>query len=201
MPTAELPKTPMRAGQSWRSAAEVIAAAERLYALSDQWSADDRHRMVRDLVKTGGLQFARQKRHDEAFRLLAVLQIPPDLMDADLFHLRNSLLLYEQKRVTRVRTILKTVLIGVLAYLLLIAPTIFVMLENPHRASHDMAQLDWSEGLYWSIMTSTTVGYGDIVPQTPYARLLSLFDAVLGVTLMSVTAGLILSWVTPRRFS
>ena len=72
-------------------------------------------------------------------------------------------------------------------------------LENPTRIEHRMDELDWSEGLYWSIMTSTTVGYGDIVPQTPYARLLALLDAALGVTLMGVTAGIILGAVTPRR--
>jgi hypothetical protein len=187
-------------GPMWSSASEVILAAELLYAPSETHSAHDRHRLVRDLVKQASLQFTRQKRPDEAFRLLSVVQIPPDLLDAELFHLRNSLLLHEQKRVARIRKLLKTLLICVLTYLLLIAPTIFITLENPYRASHQMSQLDWSEGLYWSIMTSTTVGYGDIVPQTPYARLLSLFDAILGVTLMGVTAGLILSWVTPRRF-
>jgi hypothetical protein len=183
----------------WTSASQAILAAEQIYASSQNVSADDRHRQVRDLIKTAGQQFARQKRYDQAFRLLSVIQIPPDLIDADIFHLRNRLLLHEQKRIARIRRFLKTLLICVLTYLLLIAPTIFITLENPYRTAHQMSPLDWSEGLYWSILTSTTVGYGDIVPQTPYARLLSLFDAILGVTLMGVTAGLILSWVTPRR--
>lgn len=199
MTTAHLSPASSACDKLWPSASEVILAAELLCAPSETHSADDRHRLVRDLVKQASLQFIRQKRPDEAFRLLSVVQVPPDLLDADLFHLRNSLLLHEQKRVARIRRRLKTLLICVLTYLLLIAPTIFITLENPYRTSHQMSQLDWSEGLYWSILTSTTVGYGDIVPQTPYARLLSLFDAVLGVTLMGVTAGLILSWVTPRR--
>jgi voltage-gated potassium channel len=59
--------------------------------------------------------------------------------------------------------------------------------------------LDWSEGLYWSVITFATVGYGDIIPQTPYARLLSLFNAVLGVTLTGVLAGLIVNHLSHRR--
>jgi hypothetical protein len=184
----------------WRSATEVIRAAERLYEPGQDLSSDVRHRLVRDLAKQAARQFIASRKHDQAFRLLAVLQVPPELVDAEWFHLRNSLLIYEQKRVARVRRVLQMLLICVLTYLLLIAPTIFVSLENPYRTSHAMSELDWSEGLYWSVMTSTTVGYGDIVPQTPYARLLSLFDAVLGVTLMGVIAGLILSLVTARRF-
>jgi voltage-gated potassium channel len=62
-----------------------------------------------------------------------------------------------------------------------------------------MGMLDWSEGLYWSVITSTTVGYGDIVPYTPYGRLFGLFNAMLGVVLMGVVAGLILSTLSPRR--
>ena len=46
---------------------------------------------------------------------------------------------------------------------------------------------------------STTVGYGDVVPYTPFGRMFALFDALLGVLLMGVTAGLILSLLTPRR--
>jgi voltage-gated potassium channel len=90
-------------------------------------------------------------------------------------------------------------LAGVLAYLFCVSPTVFVHLENPQRIAHDLSVLDWSEGLYWSVLTSTTVGYGDIVPYTPYGRMLALFNALLGVLLMGVVAGLILSALSPRR--
>lgn len=185
---------------SWASASDVVRAAERFYVSADgPITSEDSHRHVRDLVKHAGLTFARQHRWGEVFRLLNSVQIPPNMMDADLFRLRSALVLYEQKRVSRVRRTLLIILLAVLAYIFGVSPSIFVTLENPARITSSMPFLDWSEGLYWSIMTSTTVGYGDIVPQTPYARMLALFNASIGVTLMGVIAGLILGLVTPRR--
>jgi hypothetical protein len=184
----------------WESAWEVIRAAECFYGDADGGiSSEQSHRHVRELVKHAGLHFAKRHRWEEVFRLVNSVQIPPNMMDADLFRLRSALVLYEQRRVTRVRRTLLFILTIVLAYIFCVSPSIFVTLENPTRVANGMSVLDWSEGLYWSIITSTTVGYGDIVPQTPYARMLALFNASLGVTLMGVIAGLILGLVTPRR--
>ncbi|HEX8914900.1 MAG TPA: potassium channel family protein, partial [Humisphaera sp.] len=99
----------------------------------------------------------------------------------------------------RLRRRLLGLLGAVVVYLFAASPTLFITLDNPERVSRGMAVLDWSEGLYWSVITFCTVGYGDVVPLTPYARMLSLFNASLGVTLMGVVAGLILGWLTPRR--
>ncbi len=185
----------------WPSAANAIAAAEAIFERSDDdFTAAERLRAVRELVISASMQFIAENRREEAFKLLSVVQLPLDAMDAELFHLHSLLRIYEQKRVSRVRRILLKFLVGVLIYLLAVSPSVFIALENPYRTTHGMSRLDWSEGLYWSVLTSTTVGYGDIVPQTPYARMFALFDALLGVTLMGVVAGLILGQVTLRRF-
>ena len=92
-------------------------------------------------------------------------------------------------------------LLIVAVYLLAICPTVFVKLDNPRRVAQGMSELDWSEGLYWSVITLTTVGYGDIVPQTPYARMFALFNAVLGVTTMGTIAGLVVNATSLRRIA
>jgi hypothetical protein len=184
----------------WGNATEVSAAAECFYGFYDtDTPSEAAHRRVRDLVKHSGLNFARQDQWGEVFRLLASVQMPPDVIDADLFRLRSALVLYEQRRIVRIRRMLTFALGGVLVYLFCISPTVFVHLENPYRIAHNLAALDWSDGLYWSVITSTTVGYGDIIPYTSYGRMFALFNALLGVLLMGVTAGLILSLMTPRR--
>jgi len=119
---------------------------------------------------------------------------------ADYFRERSAFNAAEQRRVARIRRRFLHILIAVLLYLFCLSPTVFVSLENPYRLAHNLSELDWSEGLYWSVITSTTVGYGDIVPYTPYGRMFGLFNALLGVLLMSVVAGIILGSLTPRRF-
>ncbi|HEX8520690.1 MAG TPA: potassium channel family protein [Tepidisphaeraceae bacterium] len=184
----------------WSNASEVSAAAECFYGFYDtNTTSEAAHRRVRDLVKHAGLNFARAERWGEVYRLLATVQVPPDVIDADLFRLRSALVLYEQKRVVRIRRALSLALVGVLLYLFCVSPIVLVELENPYRSAHQLPVLKWSDGLYWSVMTSTTVGYGDIVPFTPYGRLFAMFTGLLGVLLVGVTAGLILSLLTPRR--
>jgi voltage-gated potassium channel len=121
------------------------------------------------------------------------------LRHAHSLHLHNLKLRREHRRVQRVRRRFIYALLGVAIYLLAISPTVFVKLDNPRRIAQGMPELDWSEGLYWSVITLTTVGYGDIVPQTPYARMFALFNAILGVTTMGTIAGLVVSAMTPRR--
>ena len=43
------------------------------------------------------------------------------------------------------------------------------------------ADLTWADVVFFSFMTLTTVGYGDITPVSPEARLVALFEAVAGV--------------------
>src|SRR4051794_33464912 len=90
----------------WKTAADVIAAAERLYFSNEaDFSPDEAHRRVRDLVKEAGARFVRAGQWNEAFRLLGTIQPPPEMLDAELFHLRNALALREQRRVTKVRRV------------------------------------------------------------------------------------------------
>ena len=187
-------------GGAWRSAVDVTEAVAQLYDLGDSAvAAQDAHARVCNIVKQAGRGFVARGQWEEAFRLLAFVPLTAEMMDADLLRFRNAVILQEFKRVARVRRRLVAILALVLCYLFLASPTLFVQLENPRRLAQGMSELDWSEGLYWSVITAMTVGYGDIAPQTPYARLLSLWNATLGVMLMGVTAGLILGLVTPRR--
>ncbi|XP_050411798.2 potassium voltage-gated channel subfamily C member 1-like [Patella vulgata] len=43
------------------------------------------------------------------------------------------------------------------------------------------------DGIYWALITVTTVGYGDIVPGTPQGKLVACCCALLGVLLTAVT--------------
>lgn len=189
----------------WRSAGEVLAAVESMVDTPMLGTPADAHdntesqHAIHELVKHAAVGFVRNGKHEHAFELLSSTRLPLDCADATLFRVHNTLRRYERNRIARRRRRVWCVLVAVLAYLFCVSPTVFVRLENPYRLAHDLSELDWSEGLYWSVLTSTTVGYGDVVPFTSYGRMLALFNALLGVLLMGVVAGLILSALSPRR--
>jgi len=76
------------------------------------------------------------------------------------------------------------------AYLLLglSFTALYVVLEHVHPpalvaavAGHARTDLAWVDVVFFSFMTLTTVGYGDITPVSPEARLVALCEAVAGV--------------------
>jgi voltage-gated potassium channel len=51
---------------------------------------------------------------------------------------------------------------------------------------HIVEGLSYADGLWWSLVTITTIGYGDITPSTPLARALSVFVIFGGIIAMSL---------------
>ncbi|MCO6462076.1 MAG: ion transporter [Saprospiraceae bacterium] len=47
------------------------------------------------------------------------------------------------------------------------------------------------QSIYWSIVTLTTVGYGDITPITPMGKILASFIMILGYSIIAVPTGII----------
>ncbi len=51
---------------------------------------------------------------------------------------------------------------------------------------HPNHTIDWSDCVFYSYVTLTSLGYGDIVPMTPHARSLSILEAVSGIMYVAV---------------
>jgi voltage-gated potassium channel len=47
--------------------------------------------------------------------------------------------------------------------------------------------------MWWAIVTMTTVGYGDMVPVTPFGKLVGAVIAVIGLGMVALPAGLLAS--------
>ncbi|HQX81195.1 MAG TPA: potassium channel family protein [Vicinamibacterales bacterium] len=45
--------------------------------------------------------------------------------------------------------------------------------------------------MWWTVMTLTTVGYGDIYPITPFGKLLGAMIALIGIGLFALPAGVL----------
>ena len=56
----------------------------------------------------------------------------------------------------------------------------------------------FGDALWWAIVTTTTVGYGDITPQTGLARVVATVLMLMGIGLIGVVASSISAAISPR---
>jgi Ion channel len=70
------------------------------------------------------------------------------------------------------------------AYLLLVTAQPSAITLDPAR--HPNHRMDWFDCVFYSFVTLTSLGYGDIVPMTAQARSLSVLEAVSGIMYVAV---------------
>ena len=62
----------------------------------------------------------------------------------------------------------------------------------------------FGESVWWAAQTVTTVGYGDVIPQSPFSRVVAVLVMFFGIATVSLTTALITSAVitqTQRRLA
>lgn len=199
----------------WESPEEVISISEALYGLhyDDAITADEITRHVRDLMRASLRYLEKQHRYEEMYDLLEREPLPPAMMDAELVRLQSRLHLYEMRRVRQKRRLLYGYLALQVLLVFLVFPALFIQFENgaiqqqiAQATNLDLGNeprqfLSFADGLYWSIITSASVGYGDITPGSDGGKFLAAVAGVMGVLTVGVIAGLVLNWVTPRQLS
>ena len=78
--------------------------------------------------------------------------------------------------------------VGLLAVLMVLASSLIYFAEN--NAQPDKFS-SIPHAMWWSIITLTTVGYGDVAPVTTTGRLIAGLIAVLGIALFALPAGIL----------
>jgi voltage-gated potassium channel Kch len=53
----------------------------------------------------------------------------------------------------------------------------------------------YGESVWWAAQTVTTVGYGDIIPQTPFSKVIAVLVMFIGISTVSLTTAVITSVV------
>jgi len=76
----------------------------------------------------------------------------------------------------------------VLVVLLILASGLIYALEYPYQP---LVFSSVPHTLWWAIVTIASVGYGDMIPITPMARLLAGFLMLLGIAVFAVPAGIL----------
>ena len=92
-------------------------------------------------------------------------------------------------------------ILGILALLLLLGSIIWLV-ERPRRSEtkpHESIVATWHEGLYWAVVTMTTVGYGDKTPKTPLGQLVAIIWMLTSLALVSLLSASLVSRLTAER--
>lgn len=86
-------------------------------------------------------------------------------------------------------------LFAVLTLVILIGAVMYVV-EGPEHGFADILT-----SMYWAIVTLTTVGYGDLSPQTPLGKFLASMVMIVGYAIIAVPTGIVTSELTAARRS
>jgi voltage-gated potassium channel len=107
-------------------------------------------------------------------RIFRVLKLSPYLKQANHLCLALQRQQAENHRVPGLRLTLVTVF-GTLMY----------VIEGPEHGFTSIPK-----GIYWAIVTLTTVGFGDIVPKTPLGQVVSSLVMITGYSIIAVPTGI-----------
>lgn len=108
-------------------------------------------------------------------RIFRVLKLMRYLQDSNL--LLRSLLQSSRKILIFFTTV---------AVLVTVFGSLMFVIEGPE---HGFTSIPYS--IYWAIVTLTTVGYGDVVPQTDLGKALASFTMLMGYSIIAVPTGII----------
>lgn len=89
-----------------------------------------------------------------------------------------------------------TIFLTAVLIIVLIASALMHIVEGGERgSSFDSIP----SAMYWTIITMTTVGYGDVTPSTPIGKLITSALVLIGYSLIIVPTGILSAEITTRR--
>ena len=88
------------------------------------------------------------------------------------------------------------VFLSVVALVVVVLGTVMYVVEGPE---HGFTSIPIA--IYWAITTMTTVGFGDITPQTSLGRAVASVVMLLGWGILAVPTGIVTAEMTSRRLS
>ena len=93
----------------------------------------------------------------------------------------------------------ETALLGTIfsLFLLLLIGSILILDFEDGALGADI--VTGQDAVYWSVVTLTTVGYGDLTPVTGSGRLVAIVIMTSGVALVGVLSGYLVNYFTPVR--
>lgn len=87
-----------------------------------------------------------------------------------------------------------TVFLVVVLTVTIINGTLMYLIEGPTNGFTSIPK-----AIYWAIVTLTTVGYGDISPQTPLGQLIASMIMILGYGIIAIPTGIVTSEIAKMQ--
>ncbi|HEV7347973.1 ion transporter [Telluribacter sp.] len=81
------------------------------------------------------------------------------------------------------------VFLGMVLSIVIILGTVMYLIENGNAAESGFTSIPVS--IYWAIVTLTTVGFGDIVPQTVLGKIIASLIMLIGYAIIAVPTGIV----------
>lgn len=123
-----------------------------------------------------------------AIRLLRVFRI------LKLMHFvgaSNMLVIALNRSRTKIAVFIFTVIV-----ICVMAGTVMFVVEGPENGFENIPI-----GIYWTVVTLTTVGFGDITPQTPLGQFISTLIMIMGYGIIAVPTGIVTSEIARSRIA
>lgn len=123
-----------------------------------------------------------------ATRSLMVLRLLRMLRIFRIFHMQRFL--YEGHRLMNAlrHSLAKIIIFMLFVYIMaVILGTIIFMVEDGYNDKITSIP----RGIYWAVVTLTTVGYGDVTPVTPVGQFIAIVIMILGYSIIAVPTGIV----------
>jgi polar amino acid transport system substrate-binding protein len=91
-------------------------------------------------------------------------------------------------------------LIGIVVFLAVTGVIMWWFERAPANAGHsDQAVTTWHEGVYWAVVTMTTVGYGDKAPKTTAGRVIAMIWMIASLVIVSLLTTTLVARITVNQ--
>ncbi|MFK8060866.1 MAG: ion transporter [Polaribacter sp.] len=124
--------------------------------------------------------------HFAALRALRLLRVFRILKLARYIGASNTLMIALRASKAKI-----AVFIFFIVIICIILGTIMYMIEGADNGFTSIPR-----SVYWAIVTLTTVGFGDIAPQTPFGQLIASIIMILGYGIIAIPTGIVSSEMT-----
>ena len=95
------------------------------------------------------------------------------------------------KVIKKEKSVLLSVLVIALVYIFITALIMFNAEPHINPQTGEETFNNFFDALYWSTVTLTTVGYGDLCPVTDIGRIVSMLSSLFGVAIIALPSGVI----------